>query len=82
MNIFNNFLLGRNVSKQSVYAGASSNISNKRPAEVKVEAESEPKRKKYAKDFVRKFQDEVFDVCLFFDDNYFVDCADVCRILV
>lgn len=64
MNVFNNFLLGRNVSKQNVYAGASSNIANKRPAEVKIETESEPKRKKYAKDFVRNFKDEVFDVSL------------------
>lgn len=68
MNVFNNFLLGRNVSKQTVYAGASSNISNKRPAEPKVEDESEPKRKKYAKDFVRNFKDEVFDVSQLFAD--------------
>lgn len=68
MNVFNNFLLGRSIKKESVYAGTSSNISNKRSAEAKFEDESEPKRKKYAKDFVCDFKDAVFDVCLHFAD--------------
>lgn len=77
MNALNNFFLGRNVQKQSVFAGSSSNISNKRPAEVKIETESEPKRKKYAKEFVRNFKDEVFDVCLLY-----AECAVLFKISI
>lgn len=62
MNEFKQFLLGNPVQKKNVYAGLSSTIHNKRPAEIKDEEESEPKRKKYAKDFVTNFKDEVFDV--------------------